>query len=132
MYFWTDERLVSRPTFRFSLDEALESIRDHGRPCTLCGDEARNPGCWIPTPRLAVYPGAPPGKDRAVVYSLCSDCWHRDGVLGAVWGSDPRRSSRRTGRGLALVDRIVRFGTPEDVARFAAAWERFSPPRPMG
>ena len=49
-----------------------------GRRQARTGDETHTPGCLFPTPRLAAYLGAPPGKTRVFVYTPCEDCERRD------------------------------------------------------
>ena len=90
-------------------------------------------GCWFPMPRLAAYLGAPPGKTRVFVYTLCEDCERRDPGGSAVEGriiADRRTKLAAADAGLALVEGAVRFGSPEDFARFGSAWERHEPPAP--
>jgi hypothetical protein len=111
----------------------MEAILDHGRPCLRCGDQTHSPGCWFPTPPIAAYLGAPPGKIRVVIYALCEDCHHHDpggSVVAERILAERRTALAAADAGLALVAGAVQFGSPEDVARFGAAWQRHEPPAP--
>jgi len=127
-------KLTPRQEFQWAMIATeMEAILDHGRPCLRCGEQTHSPGCWFPTPPIAAYLGDPPGETRVVVYALCEDCQRRAPGGSAV--EERLLAARRTAlaaadAGLALVAGAVRFESPEDRARFGAAWQRHEPPAP--
>jgi len=61
------------------MNAALEAILTHMErahpPCLLCGSESTVTGVFIPgNSRLW---GAPAGRNRTIVYTLCGDCYAR-------------------------------------------------------
>jgi hypothetical protein len=119
--------VTPRQQFQFAMiGETMEEIRDHGKPCILCGEETRNAGCWFPDSRLASYLGAPPGKDRVFVYSLCDGC-HATDVEERFLAERRTRLAAADAR-LEVSDGVVIFSGPEDLERFSTAWDRHEPP----
>jgi len=58
-----------------SLEAVLTHMEQGHPPCLLCGSESTITGVFIPgNSRLW---GAPAGKDRTIVYTLCDDCYAR-------------------------------------------------------
>jgi hypothetical protein len=54
------------------LETALENVA--GPPCLLCGVPGTLVGVWQPSPTWQPRVGAPEGKTRLVIYSLCAPC----------------------------------------------------------
>jgi hypothetical protein len=76
-----------RLRFQFAMLASMaEEIRAHGQPRILFGQHARDVGIFVPKPRISDRLGAPPGKLRVAVYSLCNPCGDRPGLQDRVDG----------------------------------------------
>ncbi len=58
-----------------SLEAILTHMERAHPPCLLCGSKSSITGVFIPeNSRLW---GAPAGRDRTIIYTLCDDCYAR-------------------------------------------------------
>jgi hypothetical protein len=61
-----------------NFEDALQLVKTQPlKPCYLCGGVGAINGIFIPTVvEVTKQMGAPTGKHRAVIYSLCDSCFH--------------------------------------------------------
>ena len=124
--------LTPRQQFQRAMVEssALE-VCEEGRPCYLCGEDARNPGIWSPTPSLAGYLGAAEGEHETFVYGLCDECMDKPDPGDRVEEKILRGRRTRLAAaeaGLEVAGGFALYGSPADLERFLAAFARNAPP----